>query len=43
MRSRRSLRFLKQVANAYPRRRLHLVVDNYATHNHPAVRAWLGA
>jgi hypothetical protein len=35
------LRFLKQVAKAYPRRTLHLVVDNYATHNHPAVRAWL--
>jgi transposase len=35
------LAFLKQVAKAYPRRRLHLVVDNYATHNHPAVRAWL--
>lgn len=36
------LRFLKQVAKAYPRRKLHLVVDNYATHKHPAVRAWLG-
>src|SRR4030095_16000342 len=35
------LRFLKQVAKAYPRVKLHLVVDNYATHNHPAVRAWL--
>jgi transposase len=35
------LTFLKQVAKAYPRRRLHLVVDNYATHKHPAVRAWL--
>ena len=35
------LRFLKQVAKAYPRRKLHLVVDNYATHNPPAVRAWL--
>jgi transposase len=35
------LRFLKQVAKASPRRKLHLVVDNYATHNHPAVRAWL--
>ena len=34
------LAFLKQVAKAYPRRKLHLVVDNYATHNHPAVRAW---
>ena len=33
------LRFLKQVAKAYPPRRLHLVVDNYPTHNHPAVRA----
>jgi transposase len=35
------LRFLKQVAKAYPRRKLHLVVDNYATHKHPAVQAWL--
>ncbi|MDT7661699.1 MAG: hypothetical protein QOD04_1255, partial [Pseudonocardiales bacterium] len=26
------LRFLKQVAKAYPRIPLHLVVDNYATH-----------
>jgi hypothetical protein len=29
------------VAAAYPRRQLHVVVDNYATHKHPAVRAWL--
>jgi transposase len=35
------LGFLKQVAAAYPRRELHVVVDNYATHKHPAVRAWL--
>jgi transposase len=35
------LRFLKYVAKAYPRRRLHIVVDNYATHRHPTVRAWL--
>ena len=35
------LRFLKQVAKAYPRRRLHIVCDNYATHKHPAVHAWL--
>ncbi len=35
------LRFLKQVAKAYPRKKLHLVVDNYATHKHPAVTAWL--
>ncbi|MCO1661191.1 IS630 family transposase [Pseudonocardia humida] len=35
------LTFLKQVARAYPRRELHLVVDNYATHKHPAVKTWL--
>ncbi len=35
------LAFLKQVAAAYPRRQLHVVVDNYATHKHPAVRTWL--
>jgi transposase len=35
------LRFLKQVAKAYPRRELHIVLDNYGTHKHPAVRAWL--
>jgi transposase len=33
--------FLKQVAATYPGRELHVVVDNYATHKHPAVRAWL--
>ena len=35
------LRFLKQVAKAYPRRELHIVCDNYATHKHPTVKAWL--
>jgi transposase len=35
------LRFLKHVAKTYPRQRLHIVVDNYATHKHPAVQAWL--
>jgi transposase len=35
------LRFLKHVAATYPRVRLHIVCDNYATHKHPAVRAWL--
>jgi transposase len=35
------LRFLRQVAKAYPRVKLHLVCDNYATHKHPAVKAWL--
>jgi transposase len=35
------LRFLRQVAQAYPRTKLHIVVDNYGTHKHPDVRAWL--
>jgi transposase len=35
------LKFLRQVARAYPRVQLHIVADNYATHKHPAVRAWL--
>ena len=35
------LRFLKHVAKTYPRQRLHIVVDNYATHKHPTVAAWL--
>jgi transposase len=35
------LAFLKHVARAYPDRELHLVMDNYAAHKHPNVRAWL--
>jgi transposase len=35
------LAFLKQVAKAYPRKQLHVVCDNYATHKHPTVKAWL--
>jgi transposase len=35
------LRFLKHVAKAYPRRKLHIVCDNYATHKHPDVQTWL--
>jgi len=35
------LTFLKTVAKAHPRVKLHVVVDNYATHNHPRVQAWL--
>jgi hypothetical protein len=40
----RSTEFLavpKQVTKAYPRRQLHIVVDNYATHKHPNIQAWL--
>src|SRR3954465_4273087 len=35
------LAFLKQVARSYPRRRLHVICDNYATHKHPTVQTWL--
>ena len=37
------LAFLKQLARAYPDQDLHLVMDNYAAHKHPAVKAWLAA
>jgi transposase len=32
---------LRLVARAYPRRQLHVVLDNYATHKHQRVRVWL--
>ena len=35
------LAFLQLVAKAYPRRQLHVVLDNYGTHTHAAVKAWL--
>ena len=35
------LAFLKTLAKAHPRVPLHVVVDNYATHNHPRVKTWL--
>jgi transposase len=35
------LRFLKKVAAAHPGMDLHVVLDNYGTHKHPAVRVWL--
>lgn len=37
------LAFLKQVARTYPDVELHLVMDNYAAHKHPKVKAWLTA
>jgi transposase/DNA-binding MarR family transcriptional regulator len=40
-RHREFLAFLKLVAKAYPRRQLHVVVDNYGTHKHAKVQAWL--
>ncbi len=35
------LDFLKKVAKAYPRRQLHVVLDNYHTHKHDDITAWL--
>jgi transposase len=37
------LRFLKQVARAYPEVELHLVMDNYAAHKRIEVGNWLAA
>ena len=37
------LAFCRQVARAYPDRDLHLVMDNYAAHKTPEVKAWLQA
>ena len=37
------LRFLKQVARAYPEVELHLVMDNYAAHKRVEIRDWLAA
>src|SRR3954453_597401 len=35
--------FLRHVARTYPDQELHLIMDNYATHKHPNVKAWLRA
>jgi transposase len=35
------LDFLKTVARAYPRRQLRVVCDNYHTHKHDDINAWL--
>ena len=38
------IKFLKQIdAETPPGLDLHLIVDNYATHKHPKVQAWLSA
>ncbi len=36
------LAFLKLVAKTHPRVRLCVICDNYATHKHPNIQAWLG-
>ena len=35
------LAFLRQIACAYPDQDLHLIMDNYAAHKHPNVKAWM--
>lgn len=35
------LGLLRQVTRNYPRVQLHVVCDNYATHEHANVKAWL--
>jgi transposase len=35
------LDFLKLVARTYPRRELHIVLDNYPTHKHDEINQWL--
>ncbi|MFC5176203.1 IS630 family transposase [Nocardioides taihuensis] len=35
------LDFLNKVAKAYPRRELHVVLDNYHTHKHDDINQWL--
>jgi len=35
------LDFLKKVAKAYPRRELHVVLDNYHTYKHDDINIWL--
>ncbi len=41
-RHREFLQFLKTIDRQVPKGlQVHLILDNYATHNHPNVRAWL--
>jgi transposase len=35
--------FLRHLARGYPDCELHLIMDNYGTHKHPKVKAWLAA
>ena len=36
------IRFLNTIEAQVPKRKaIHAIVDNYATHKHPKVRAWL--
>ena len=36
------MKFLRQIDRETPKKKtLHLIADNYATHKHPVVQAWL--
>jgi transposase len=35
--------FLRHLARGYPDQQPHLIMDNYAAHKHPKVKAWLAA
>jgi transposase len=35
------LTFMKKVARAYPKRKLHVIIDNSSSHSTPEVKAWL--
>jgi hypothetical protein len=35
--------FLRHLAGVYPDQQLHLIMNNYAAHKYPKVRAWLAA
>lgn len=36
------MKFLRQIERETPKKKmLHLIADNYATHKHPKVQAWL--
>jgi transposase len=37
------LSFMKKVVRRYPKRELHVILDNSSTHSTPAVTAWLAA
>ena len=39
--NREFVRFLNVIARAYPKGKVNLILDNYSTHNHANVKAWL--
>lgn len=37
------LKFLKQLAKAYPKQELHIIADNLAVHKHESIKKWVKA